>query len=82
MQTRRDPEEATLNEQGRRPLFVDDVTDPGVWEAATERRALAASARRSFARRTADHLGEALGVSAAPRVLLDSADDDAQLPVL
>ena len=66
----------------RRPLFVDDVTDPGVWEAAAERRALAASARRSFARRTADHLGEALGVAAAPRMLLDSADDEAQLPVL
>jgi len=66
----------------RRPLFVDDVTDPGVWEAAIERRALAASARRSFARRTADHLGEALGVAAAPRMLLDSADDEAQLPVL
>ena len=60
----------------RRPLFVDDVTDPGVWEAAAERRALAASARRSFARRTADHLGDALGVTAAPRVLLDSADDE------
>jgi len=66
----------------RRPLFVDDVTDPGVWEAAAERRALAASARRSFARRTADHLGEALGVSAAPRVLLDSSDDDVRIPVL
>ncbi|WP_209559990.1 hypothetical protein [Frigoribacterium sp. PvP032] len=66
----------------RRPLFVDDVTDPSVWEAAIERRALAASARRSFARRTADHLGEALGVAAAPRMLLDSADDEAQLPVL
>ena len=72
-----------MNEQERRrPLFVDDVTDPGVWEAAAERRALAASARRSFARRTADHLGEALGVSAAPRVLLDPADDDAQVPAL
>jgi hypothetical protein len=65
-----------MNERDRcRPLFVDDVTDPGVWEAAAERRALA-SARRSFARRTADHLGDALGVSAAPRVLLDSADDE------
>jgi hypothetical protein len=60
----------------RRPLFVDDVTDPGVWEAAAERRALAASARRSFARRTADHLGDALGVSAAPRLLLDSGAEE------
>ena len=66
----------------RRPLFVDDVTDPGVWEAAAERRALAASARRSFARRTADHLSEALGVSPAPRVLLDASDDDVRIPVL
>ena len=71
----------------RRPLFVDDVTDPGVWEAAAERRALAASARRSFARRTADHLGGALGalgavgVAPAPRVLLDALEDEQLSPL-
>jgi hypothetical protein len=65
----------------RRPLFVDDVADPGVWEAAAERRALAASARRSFARRTADHLAGSLSVGPAPRVLLDTSDD-AQVPAL
>jgi len=68
----------------RRPLFVDDVTDTGVWEAAAERRALAASARRSFARRTADHLGGALGavgVAPAPRVLLDALEDEQLSPL-